>query len=64
MNVKLYMHDGLTFEENIQDFDLEKFIESINTDQHKMIRFGSKGIMKTAVKMIDANPLSTEGENE
>lgn len=53
MIVKLQLHDGIRYNEEIADFDLDEFINEVNTDSHKMIKFGRVGIMKSAIKTVD-----------
>lgn len=62
MNVKLYLHDGTKYEENVEGFNLIEFIAKINKDSHEMIQFGGLGITKNAIKMVDTNP--TEAATE
>lgn len=64
MIAKLYLHDGTEHEEVIENFNLVEFIESVNTDQHKMIQFGGIGVMKTQIKKVDTNQPEVAPEPE
>ncbi|WP_341323356.1 hypothetical protein NSQ62_07750 [Solibacillus sp. FSL H8-0523] len=56
MIVNLLLHDGIKYSEEISTFDLDQFISEVNTDTHKMIKFGRVGVMKTAIKTVDTIP--------
>lgn len=55
MKVKVELHDGKNYIQDIQEFDLSEFIGEVNKDPYQMIQFGSKGLTKNTIKTIETN---------
>lgn len=55
MLVKLFLHDGTTYEEHLEDFSLPEFIMEINTAPHKMVQFGKIGVIGHNIKVVDTS---------
>lgn len=55
MRIKIETHDAKIYIQDIQEFDLAKFIEEVNKDPYQMIQFGNVGLTKNSIKTVETN---------
>lgn len=54
VTVKIYLHDGMQLTEEVETFDINEFVEKMNSHENgRMVLIGKVAISKENIRIID-----------